>query len=249
MKLAYLRTDGIITKVVNYGEADKIITIITGSNGKIQAYAKGARRPKSRIIAGSQFLSYCSFILYKGSEMYSLNSCEVIEPFYKIRNDLVKLTYACHMTDMINDAVQENQPSPGVLRLFLNTLHMLLNSEKQPELVKCVFELRLLSLIGYAPNIYGCTVCGRPFTVGGYFDFENNGIACSKCVNEPSGHFLQTGTIKAMQHIVYSPMDRLFKFTLSNVVLSELSMFVDMYTGLKLEKEYKKLDFLKLINQ
>ena len=89
MKLAYLRTDGIITRVVNFGEADKIITIFTRSHGKVQAFAKGARRPKSRIIAGSQFLSYCNFILYKGSEMYSVNSTDVIEPFYGVRNDLV----------------------------------------------------------------------------------------------------------------------------------------------------------------
>jgi DNA repair protein RecO (recombination protein O) len=259
MKLAYLRTDGIITRVVNFGEADKIITIFTRSHGKVQAFAKGARRPKSRIIAGSQFLSYCNFILYKGSEMYSVNSTDVIESFYGVRNDLVKLTYACHMSDMINDVVQENQPSPMVLRLFLNTLHILLNSEKQPELVNDIFEFRLLSLLGYAPDIYACIFCGSPFTGGGYFNFENDGIACIECsksrepakIMEEAGEpgetvfFLQPGTIKAMQHIVYSPMDRLFKFALSNGALSELSTFVDLYTGLKLEKKYKKLDYLK----
>ncbi len=243
--MAYLRTDGIITRVVNFGEADKIITIFTRSSGKVQAFAKGARRPKSRIIAGSQFLSYCNFILYKGSDMYSVNSTDVIEPFYEIRNDLVKLTYACHMVDMINDVVQEDQPSPMVLRLFLNTLHVLLHSEKQPELVNDIFGFRLLSLLGYAPDIYACITCGSPFTGGGYFDFENDGIVCCECVRESNGHFLQSGTIKAMQHIVYSPMDRLFKFVLSNGALSELSTFVDMYTGLKLEKKYKKLDYLK----
>ena len=101
--------------------------------------------------------------------------------------------------------------------------------------------------------------CGSPFTGGGYFNFENDGIACIECsksrepakIMEEAGEpgetvfFLQPGTIKAMQHIVYSPMDRLFKFALSNGALSELSTFVDLYTGLKLEKKYKKLDYLK----
>lgn len=245
--MACLRTDGIIIKAVNIGEADRIVTIFTRDHGKVKASARGARRPRSRIVAGSQFLCYGRFILYKGKNLYSVNSCDVIESFYGIRNDLVKLTYASHMVELLNDVVQEDLPAPSTLRLFLNTLHMLVNTGKQPELVTRIFELRMMSLMGFTPEIYGCIECGGSFEDGGSFDFERDGIICAGCQGSKSGLYLDKSAIKAMQHIIYSPMEKLFRFALASQSLSGLSRLMERYLEQKLEKNFKKLDYLKNI--
>ena len=69
----------------NLGDYDKMITILTPGLGKIRCAAKGARRPKSLLMAGSQFLCFADYSLYKGGDTYNLNSCETIEFFYNIK--------------------------------------------------------------------------------------------------------------------------------------------------------------------
>jgi DNA repair protein RecO (recombination protein O) len=154
--MGFLKTRGIVIKEVSTGEADKIITIFTRNQGRISSLVKGGKRPKSKLAAGSQILSYGEFVLYSGKDMYSVNSCDVIEPFYEIRNDMVKLTYAAHFMDIILELIQENQPSPRLLKLLLNTLHMLAKTQKQPELISCIFEMRAISIAGYAPHVNNC---------------------------------------------------------------------------------------------
>ena len=249
--MSFLKTKGIIIKEFNTGEADKIVTIFTKSNGKISASARGARRPRSKLVAGTQFLCYSDFVLFKGRDMYSINSCEVIEPFYEIRNDIVRLTYSAHIVDIINDIVQENQPSSRALQLFLNTLHMLAKTNKNPELVTRIFELRLLSILGYAPFVKGCISCGKTDTANLVFSFKKCGFICNEpgCRQKDNSVIrILPGTAKAMRHIVHSRMDELFSFDVSQEVLGELGTIMRRYLRERLERDYTKLDFLKSLN-
>ncbi len=247
--MSYLKTKGIVIKEVNTGEADKIITIFSKSHGKIYAHAKGARRPRSKLVACSQLLCYSDFVLFKGRDMYSINSCEVIEPFYEIRNDIVKLTYSAHLIDIINDV--ENQPSSRVLQLLLNTLYMLAKTNRKPELLVKIFEIRLMVILGYAPFVNGCMVCGKNELDRAYFSFKNCGIICpaKDCIsNDPYAISIAPGTVKALFHIVHSRMEQLFNFDVSDEVLSELAYISRRYLRERLEKDYTKLDFLKNFN-
>jgi len=248
--MSYLRTKGIVIKEVNTGEADKIISIFSIKNGKLTAAARGSRRPKSRLAASTQFLCYSDFMLYKGKDMYQVNSGDVIEPFYSIRNDIVKLTYSAHMVDIINDVVQENQPSVRVLQLFLNSLHMLANTDRPPDLITRIFELRLLSIIGYAPTVNCCAVCGSNSMEKVSFSFRNCGFLCGReeCISRDRFAVqLSSGAAKAIYHIVHSKPENLFSFNLSQEVLDELGRVVKRYLRERLEKDYNKLDFLKTL--
>ena len=84
-----------------FPDFDKMVTILT-PNGKIGCSAKGSRRPKSQLMAGTQFLCFGEYVLYKSSNMYSINSCETIEMFYNIRTDLDKLKHASFITKIVN---------------------------------------------------------------------------------------------------------------------------------------------------
>ena len=127
--------------------------------GKIECVAKGSRRPKSLLMAGTQFLCLGDYMLYKGGENYSMNSCETIELFYNIRTDLDKLKYAVYITKIINDVTTENQNNYKILQLYLNTLYVISNTDKDLEFVTSIFRLRLLSIIGYRPEIEECKTC------------------------------------------------------------------------------------------
>lgn len=244
--MGYIRTNGVVIREVNTGEADKIITILSKSKGKISAFAKSAKRAKSNLSAGSQFLCYSDFVLFKGKELYSVNTSDIIEPFYNIRNDIVKLTYCAHMVDILNDVIQEEQPASKVLQLFLNTLHMLDKTDKSPELLIRIFEVRLLTILGYAPHVISCISCGSGESTDLYFSFKECGVLCGDCKKkDPNALKISAGTLKALQHIVYSKINDLYSFNLSDQVLDELAKFSKRYLKDRLDRNYSKLDFLK----
>lgn len=246
--MKFLRVKGIVIRENNTGEADKIITILSNTHGKISCYVKGARRTKSRFLASSQYLSYSEFFIYKTNDMYSVSSCELIESFYELRNDIIKLTYTAHLTDLLIDVLQEEQPAAKVLQLFLNSLYLISKTNKSIELIVRIFELRLLVLLGFAPYVKDCVKCGSKDLEKVFFDFSRCGFLCNDCVCKNDNILkIGSGTAKTIRHIVYSNINDLFKFDVSESILNELKQILKKYLKDRLEKEYTKLEYLKNI--
>ena len=106
--MGIIKTKGIILSESNMNDFDKMLTVLT-PNGKIGCAAKGARRPKSLLMAGTQVFVFGEYMIYQVANSYHINSCETIEVFYPIRIDLDKLNYAAHIIKIINDVTDENQ--------------------------------------------------------------------------------------------------------------------------------------------
>ena len=140
--MGIIKTKGIIIAENNMSDFDKMVTILTPS-GKIGCAARGARKPKSMLMAATQFLCFGEYMLYRGTNSYSVNSCDTIEIFYNIRTDLDKLKYATHITKIINDVTDENQNTYKILQLFLNTLYMISETDKDLDFINSVFKIRL----------------------------------------------------------------------------------------------------------
>ena len=119
--MGIIKTKGIILLESNMGDFDKMVSILTPDIGKIGCAAKGARKPKSPLMAGTQFLSFSDLVVYSGVNSYNLNSCEPIEVFYNIRKDLDKLTYASYKSRLEYDDTDENQYTNKKLQILLNT--------------------------------------------------------------------------------------------------------------------------------
>lgn len=244
--MGYVNYKGIVLKEVNTGEADKIITVLTAEEGKISIAAKNARRSKNSLSSGTQLLCYSSYMLFKGKELYNMSSCEVIEPNYEIRNDIIKLTYCSHILDIILDNVQEGEPSESILQLLLNTLYVISKTDRSLELITRTFELRLMSLLGYEPHVISCVNCNKTDDDKMFFDFDCSGLVCSQCVNKNGRTMpLLSGTVKALKYIMYISPQKLYSFSLSEDSIKELGILSKRYIKEHLGKEYTKLDYLK----
>ena len=112
------KVNGIILSENNLGDFDKMLTMLTPGLGKISCVAKGARRPKSALLAGTQTFCFGEYLMYKGTSTYHINSVETIEVFYNIRTDLDKLKYAMHINQIVQDVTQENQNCYKILQLY-----------------------------------------------------------------------------------------------------------------------------------
>ena len=155
-----IKTKGIIIQENNMGDFDKMLTMLTPENGKISCVAKGARRSKSALLAGTQFLCFGEYLLYQGTNTYHINSCETIEVFYNLRIDLDKLNCAVEMSKLVYSVTNENENSFEILQLLLNSLYTLSETDKNMDLILAIFKLRLASIIGFRPDIRGCKACG-----------------------------------------------------------------------------------------
>ena len=234
-----VKTKGIIIAEKMMSDFDKILTILTPNMGKIECMAKGARRPKSLLMAGTQFLCFGDYLLYKGSENYSMNSCETIELFYNIRIDLDKLKYAAYITKIINDVTTENQNNYKVLQLFLNTLYVISNTDKDLELVTSIFRIRLLSIIGYRPEIQECKICKQKENLS-KFSIKDNGFKCANCAKTDKGAINMNETTKdAIRYAILADAKKIYSFLIPQESIEELKIISKIYLNEKLEKEYK----------
>lgn len=241
--MSLVKTNGIVIDEISTGEADKILTIFTKKYGVIKASVKGACRANNTNSACSQFLVYSDYILYKGKDMYKLNSGEIINPFYEIRNDIIKLTYASYSAELIKEIVRENISSFRILQLFLNTLFMLAKGEKSTELIIRSFELKLMTLAGYKPRVENCAKCGKHECNS--FNFEESGLLCSECsLNKIGSIEISPSTIKAIRYIIHSDMKQVFSFEVADIILKELKLINGIYIKQKLEKDFKSLKVL-----
>ena len=159
--MANTKINGVVLSESNMGDFDKMLTILTPNVGKISCVAKGARRPRSALLAGTQIFCFGEYLMYKGTNTYHINSVEPIEVFYNIRTDLDKLKYAVHINKIIQDVTHENQNCFNILQLLLNTLYVISETDKDLELVLSIFKLRLVSILGFKPKIASCVNCNE----------------------------------------------------------------------------------------
>lgn len=180
--------------------------------------------------------------MYKGQDHYTINSCETIEMFYKLRTDLDKLKYAVHITKIIQDVTNENENSYKILQLFLNTLYMFSETDKNPDFILSIFKLKLLCLLGFKPRIDECVECKTKENIE-YFSIKDNGVKCSTCHKiDKSCIKISKSTYIAIKYIITSPAKQLYSFDLKDESLKELELISKIYLNEKLEKEYKLND-------
>lgn len=234
-----VKTKGIIIAEHNMGDFDKMVTLLTPGFGKIGCGAKGSRKPRSLILAGTQFLCFGEYVLYKGPNSYNINSCEIIESFYNIRCDLDKLNYSTYVTKIVSDVTYENSGCANILQLFLNTIYTICNTEKDLELILAIFKIKILCLLGFTPNMRFCKSCKGEGDLE-YFSFKEDSLKCKTCgKQDKSAISLEIGTIYALKYIITSPSKKLFSFDVSQNVIKELKMISKVYLNDKLEKDYR----------
>lgn len=237
--MATIKVKGIVLSENNMGDYDKMLTILTPNFGKISCSAKGARRPKSALLAGTQLFCFCKYLMYQGTSTYHINSCETIEMFYKLRTDLDKLKYAIHLNKIIQDVTDENENCYNILQLYLNALYSISETDKDKDLIVGIFKLRLLTLLGFTPRVIACVNCKEKENLQ-YFSIRDNGFKCEACSRQDtSSIFMSESTANAIKYTISAPAKKVFSFSLKNESLEEFKLITRIYFNEKMEKEYK----------
>lgn len=243
--MGIIRTKGIVIKIANSSDTDKILTVLTAEKGKIKVFCKGAKKSKGAFLASTEFLSFSDMILFEGNgEFYHLNSAEPINVFYNLRNDINKFLYASTISQIINDVCQEEELSFNRLQLLLNTLYVISETDKNLDLVYSIFRIRLLAILGYIPRLNLCINCGKDIKSINdiYFSIKDNGIKCEDCKKLDKGAInISYTTYTSIVYILSADPKKIFSFEVPDEIIKELNLIATIYTNEKLEKEYKLL--------
>lgn len=241
--MANIKINGIVIAENNMGDYDKMLTMLTPNYGKISCVAKGARRPQSALLAGTQLFCFGEYLMYKGTSTYHINSCETIEIFYNLRTDLDKLKYAIHINKIIQDITEENENCYKILQLYLNTLYTISETDKDKDFVISIFKLRLLCILGFSPKVLKCANCKEESNLN-KFSIRDNGFKCETCgKQDKSSMDMSQSTQNAIKYVVSAPAKKVFSFNLKDESLKEFELITKVYFNEKLEKEYKLEDF------
>ena len=237
--MATVKIKGIVLSENNMGDYDKMLTILTPNFGKISCAAKGARRPKSALLAGTQLFCFAEYLVYKGTSTYHINSCETIEMFYNIRTDLDRLKYAIHLNKIVQDVTEENENCYNILQLYLNGLYSISETDKDKDLIVSIFKLRLLKILGFSPRISACVSCKTKENLN-YFSIKDNGFKCEACgKQDKSAIYISESARNAIIYTLTAPSKKVFSFNLKNESLEEFKLITKLYFNEKMEREYR----------
>lgn len=242
-------TDGLVLKEQTVGETDRLITILTRTDGIVRAFARGARNLKSRNASATQMLSYSDFLIFRGRESNVIDSAESKKVFFGLRGDLVKLTLAQYFGELALSLAPEGEDASSHLRLLLNALHFLEEGARPPLILKAAVEMRMMALSGYMPDLVGCSGCGRFESGTMFFRLRHGALSCENCYRADGTPAvpLEPGVLAALRHTIYAPFEKLFSFELSPNGEKALATASELYVTTQLERNFKTLDFYRRI--
>lgn len=174
--MSLYRCNGVVLRTYPLGEADRIISFITDTHGKVRAVAKGIRKTKSRVGARLEPMAHVSLLMYEGrGELEIVSQADTIEPHRHIREDLDRLTHASAMLEAVDLVAQERQPDPRLYQMIVGALRTL--DERDSPLIVAAFYWKLLAHEGYEPSLDECVRCGSNEDLVG-FDPAAGGVTC-----------------------------------------------------------------------
>lgn len=246
--MSLYRAEAIVLRVRDFGEADKVLTLLTREEGKVQAVAKGARRPRNRLAGVTQIFTHCSLLLFRGKNLDTVSQGEITESFRQLREDLDKLAYATYFCELMDEMVKERDKNDDHFVLLLAALHLL---NERPELVtvRRWFELRLLSVLGYRPHLGTCVSCGAE-TEGTTLRFSpgQGGLLCPKCLGgDEEVILISRGTLETVKRLMQLDPRRAGVLRYGPETEVEMDRMLKAYIAFRLEKRLKSLEFLEMV--
>ena len=243
--MQHINTQGIVLKRTFVGEKDAIIKILTLDKGLISASAKGIKNMKSKLSAGSSVFSFSEFSISEDKGRCIVSSAVLKEGFYGLSSNIERLSYAAYFADLVAMLNPTSDDAKNIISLILNTFYLLSNTDKNMNLIKCVFELKLLSALGYAPELEGCVSCGEAENLV-FFSASEGGVCCKSCAPKDVS-IITKDTLSAMRYTQHADCKKAFSFTLSPDGLSEFNRCTEKMCEQILGKAPASLTYLKQI--
>ena len=217
-----VQVNGIVLSSMPVGEADRRLLVLTKELGKISCFARGARRPTSALISATRPFAFGRFYLYSGRDSYTLNRAEITEHFEAVVMDVEASAYGMYFLEIAGRFAQENTDEGPLLALLYYALRALTNEHLAKRLVMRIFEMKTLTLEGFAP------------------EFREGEDLAERLK-------LSKSAVYALNFIEQTEIPKLFSFTVTDEVLREMGTASEELLARALDRPLKSRAFIDLM--
>ena len=244
------QTEAIIIKKTKLGEADRILTLYTPHFGKIQAVAKGVRRPRSKLAGHLELLTHSLVSFARGRNLDTVIGSQTINSFLPLKSDLALGAYALYATELVNQFTADHIENYPLFQLLIGTMHQLCQAGDN-ELTLRFFELHLLEEVGYRPQLQQCVSCRQPLKPTSYsFCSSAGGILCPVCSRgRYPTYSLSVGMQKTLRFLQRSDFSTVSELGASFKLSRELEEIIRHYIKYLLEREVKSTAWLDTLRE
>ncbi|HEX74780.1 MAG TPA: DNA repair protein RecO [Dehalococcoidia bacterium] len=251
------QTEAIVIKKTKLGEADRILTLYTPHLGKIQAVAKGIRRPRSKLAGHLELLTHSQVSLARGRNLDTIIGSQTINSFLPLKSDLQLTSYALYTTELINQFNADHIENYPLFQLLLDTMHRLCQAGDN-ELVLRYFEIQLLNQVGYRPQLHHCVSCRSTLEpIINSFCPSAGGMLCPSCCqslasggqSQPLTYSLSVNGLKVLRLLQNSAYNTVSRLRLTSELSRELEGVTRHYIRYLLEREVKSAAWLNTLNR
>ena len=240
------RTEAIIVRRTDFGEADRIVTLYTASYGKVRAVARGVRRPRSKLGGSLELFSHTEAQLARGRDLDIITQAEIVRAYHHLRDDLWRTSLACYAAELVDRLNEVQQPNPPLFALLLDTLGYLDEGGPAEALVMRRFETQLLGLLGYLPELYHCTACSarlQPSRL--YYSEASGGALCSDCgPGQQRARPVSVSAIKTLRLLAQKSLDVAARLQVSAATAAEVEELLQASVTYILERRPRAAEFL-----
>lgn len=240
------RVEAVVLRHVDWGEADRLLTLFTLELGKVRAIAKGVRKPRSRKAGHLEPFTHASLLLARGRDILIVTQADTLDPYTPLREDLLLSTYAYYVVELLDRFTYEEGENRALHRLLVNTL-ALLSREPNPELVMRYYEMRLLDLVGFRPQLFRCVSCGEEIKPQHqFFSAEAGGAVCPTCASKTVGaRPISMNALKYMRHFQRSNYAEAAHASVNPIVSHEIETLMQHYLTYLLERGLNTPSFIR----
>lgn len=244
------RSEAIVLSHKNWGEADRMLWLYTRNLGKVQAIAKGVRKIRSRKAGHLEPFTCSNLLLARGRSFLIITQAETLEAYLDLRTDLLRVGYAAYVVELLDRFTYEEDDNQLVYRLLKDTLSRI-DSEQTPYPAVRYFEIHLLDLLGYRPELIKCLNCDSVIQPEDqFFSISMGGVICPRCGSRiPDARPISMNTLKYMRHFQRSSYRDATRAHLTPELNQDLEHFMQRYITYLLERNLNTPAFILRVKE
>jgi len=244
------RVDAIVLKHYDYGEADRMLTIYTRERGKLKVIAKGVRKVRSRKAGHLEPFMHASLLLATGRNLFLVSQAEAQNSFPKLRENLEMIGYASYTVELVDKFTFEEEENAPVFTLLKQTL-MRLERGDEPMLAIRYFEIRMLDVLGFRPELQQCVVTGAAIQPEDQYFSASQGGAISPLAGKGQVGAVPISmyALKYLRHLQRSSYREAVRAKIPPAIQQEMETIMQYYITYLLERGLNSPSFLRRVRR
>src|SRR5438270_5774934 len=243
------QADAIVLRRLDYGEADRILTLLTREHGKLAAIAKGSRRAKARSGSGLDLFTRSQMMLAKGRNLDVVAQSERRGDTRNISGDLQRTAYACLVAEVADKVLEDRHPVDDVFQLVATTIEQLNSPSRTARADAAWFLMRILELLGYQPQLQICAGCATPMPEArAWFSPLLGGVLCARCgSHDQAGSTVSVNALKVLRVMAAGNQELFDRLRLPVDLLNEIEQALEAQLEYHLDRHLKSIEFIRAI--